>query len=130
MTRINLKYQNYNNFAIDGFPDDIYIFLSRVYGDNSIDTDKYWEYYSHFIVGKVSYRKLKKVTHNKINIENRLNNEYYLEYSASTPFYLEIRYWGVDNSEEYGSILLGINELSRMELEFTDFIFSVEMIDE
>jgi hypothetical protein len=125
-SRINKDY----NFALDGFPDDVYQFLSRVYGDNSIDTDKYWEYYSYFIVGKVSYRKLKKVTHNKVNIENRLNNEYYLEYSATTPTNLEIRYRGVENPDEYGYVLLGLNELSKIEMKFLEFISTIVMIDE
>ena len=125
--QVNIS-DNYD-FATYGFPDDVYKFLSRVYGDNSIDTDDYWEYYSDHICGKVSYRKLKKVSHNKINIENPLNNEYYLEYSA-THIHLIIRYIGVSNRDERGSIILELNELSKMELKFQQFISTVEMIDE
>ena len=79
-TKTITRKRKHYDFAKDGFPDDIYEFLTLVYGDNRVDTDKYWKYHKYCIGGEVNYRRLLKLSHKKINLKNRLNKRYYLAY--------------------------------------------------
>jgi hypothetical protein len=127
-TKKETRKRKHYDFSKDGFPDNIYEFITEIYGDNRIDTDKYWKYHKYCIGGSVNYKKLRKMSHQKINLKSRLNKKYYLEYSA-TPHNLILRYNGIDDDNEYGQVILELDELSFIELQLQEFISTVEMID-